>query len=531
MIPSEEDRLELALRASNEGIWQWFVDSQQVKYSERVLGFLDHTSGEAPNIFAHPDFYLHEDDLGTFKQAWDAILRVNGKELMAVDCRYRKSDGTFVWLRIRGACLRNETGVPVQIAGSIIDISRRKVAENALEEERHLLRQLIENIPNTIYFKDEESRFVMANQALAEKLGVSSDRDLLGKTDHDFFDAVHADQAREDELEIMRTKQPQKEAIERETWKGHEDTWVMTTKIPWLNGKGEVRGIFGVSSDVSEMVNVQVRLTNVASLLKYKNEEYEKELELARQVQQSVLDEKPLPFPRGESTSSNSLAFHTFYQPDSEMAGDFYEVFPISDTKAGVFICDVMGHGVRSSLVVAMLRGLIEKESDSAMHPEWFLYGLNDSLTSIFSHAGIQMFATALYIVIDLDSSTLEYASAGHPMPIVGKSGNYALLDSDKIVRGPALGITPEAPYGSDVVPLSEIDQIILYTDGIYEVENTNEEQLGVEALIDFLKAQDSAGVGNSIEAILQCARNHAQGEKFGDDICLLGMDIKHLPG
>ena len=528
MQTTAENRLELALRASNEGIWQWDVMGQEVSYSERVLRFLGYASGDAPNIFMQPDLYLHENDLPKFKQSIRDVIRKNGSDLMAIDCRYRRPEGYFSWLRIRGACVRNSEGEVVRIAGSMIDISRRKNAENTLDDERYLLRQLIENIPTNIYFKDKDSRFVMANRATAEKMGLNKPSELLGKCDHDFFDTVHADKSRADELRIMKTLEREEESLERETWEGQEeqDTWVLTTKIPWLDSNGAVRGIFGVTSDISEMVSVQIRLSNAAAELNARNKDYQEELELARQVQQSVLDTKPKAFPRGSASAELNAKFSTFYKPDSEMAGDFYQVFPISDTKAGVLICDVMGHGVRAALVVAMLRGLIEKEGDSSSSPEWFLYGLNDSLVNIFSHAGIQMFATALYLIIDVEGQTLEFATAGHPMPILIKDGVASQLSSQKIVRGPALGLVPEAPYGSDIIPLSTVDQIVLFTDGIYETEDAAGEEFGLDRMLEVLSSKSHLAGSESLDRLLAAGAEHGGADNFGDDVCMLAIDI-----
>lgn len=520
------DRLELALRASNEGIWQWDLVHNDVSYSERVLLFLGYPSGEVPNIFEDSYLYFHAEDLKMLEEALAQMLKPHGDEIFAVDCRYRRPDSQLVWLRLRGACVRDERGIATRIAGSMIDISKRKTTEQSLQEERHLLNQLIENIPNNIYFKDSKSRFVMVNKATAEKMGFEKAEELLGKSDHDFFDQAHADRSREDELEIMETRQPQQESIERETWEGQEDTWVLTTKIPWFDHSGKVKGTFGVTSDVSDMMNMQLRLSNVASELQRRNAEYEKELELARQVQQAVLLKNPKPFPAEGVESKFRAEFSMHYEPDSEMAGDFYEVFEINETQTGILICDVMGHGVRAALVVAMLRGLIEKESDSAAQPEWFLYGLNDSLAKIFTRANIQMFATALYVVVDAEKGTLSYASAGHPMPIITKNGVSSKLRSDKIVRGPALGLMAEAPYGSDIVDLAEIDQMVLYTDGIYEVADAAGEELGLDALITALNDRQPQYSRESLACILRTAIDHSENRGYGDDVCLLGIDF-----
>lgn len=527
MQTPHDDRYELALRASNEGIWQWDVREGHVSYSDRVLSFLGYENSEdAPNIFMQPELYLHENDLAKFERVLANMLAPDGLEMFAIDCRYIRPDEVIAWLRIRGACIRNDAGEALRIAGSIIDISKRKNAELALEEERYLLYQLIDNIPNNIYFKDTESRFVMVNRATANKMGHEQVSTLLGKTDYDIFDAAHAKKSRDDELLIMKTKEAQEESLEREIWEGQPDTWVLTTKIPWLDRNGNAKGTFGVSSDVSEIINVQLRLAEVANELKQRNEQYAQELELARQVQQSVLDDDPLPFPRNGVPTDLGIKFSSRYLPDSEMAGDFFEILKISDTQVGMLICDVMGHGVRASLVVAMLRGLVEKEREASKQAEWFLYGLNDSLSKILNHAGIQMFATAFYAVVDLDEGTFQYGSAGHPMPFIKRDGKVDLLSSEKVVKGPALGLMPEAPYGAETIPLDEIEQFIMYTDGIYEVENATGEQIGIERLCELLNENSTSDIDRALGLLMNAAKDFGASKGYGDDVCMFGFDV-----
>jgi sigma-B regulation protein RsbU (phosphoserine phosphatase) len=527
MQAPRDDRYELALRASNEGIWQWDVIEGHVSYSDRVLSFLGYESGEdAPNIFMQPELSFHENDLAKFERALAKMLEPSGQELFAIDCRYIRPDEVVAWLRIRGACIRDESGKALRMAGSIIDISKRKNAELALEEERHLLHQLIENIPNSIYFKDTESRFVMANMATANKMGYESSNDLLGRTDYDFFDEAHANKSRADEVQIMEQKISQEESLEREIWEGQPDTWVLTTKIPWLDRNGKAKGTFGVTSDVSELVNVQVRLAEVTNELRHRNDQYAQELELARQVQQAVLDTNPKPFPREGAPADFTVEFSSRYLPDSEMAGDFFEILKISETKVGILICDVMGHGVRASLVVAMLRGLVEKERDASNQAEWFLYGLNDSLSKILSHAGIQMFATAFYAVVDVEAGTMQFGSAGHPMPLIKKQGQVELLGSEKVVKGPALGLMAEAPYGADKISLDSFEQLILYTDGIYEVENTDGEQIGVDRLCELLNQTPQLNAEDSLQLLMDEAKDFAASGSYGDDVCMFALDV-----
>jgi PAS domain S-box-containing protein len=129
---------------------------------------------------------------------------------------------------------------------------RRKQAEAALIQERHLLCTLLGNLPECIYFKDRESRFTRINKAHAKIFGLNDPAQALGKTDFDFFTDEHAQQAFADEQEIMRMGQPMLAREEKETWPDGRVTWVSTTKMPLRDGQGNIIGTFGISRDCTE---------------------------------------------------------------------------------------------------------------------------------------------------------------------------------------------------------------------------------------------------------------------------------------
>src|ERR1017187_3215088 len=110
--------------------------------------------------------------------------------------------------------------------------TERRRAEEALNEERHLLLTLMDNLPDVIYFKDRESRFTRINKALAKQHGLSDPAQAVSKTDFDFFTAEHAQEAYKDELDIIRTGQPIVGKEEKETWADGHITWVSSTKMP-----------------------------------------------------------------------------------------------------------------------------------------------------------------------------------------------------------------------------------------------------------------------------------------------------------
>ncbi|HEX7432650.1 MAG TPA: PAS domain-containing protein, partial [Anaerolineaceae bacterium] len=139
--------------------------------------------------------------------------------------------------------------------GSVVvtheDITARKQAEEALRREQTLMNALMDNIPDTIYFKDMESRFLRINQSLVKKHHLSHSDEALGKNDFDYFTEEHALQAVMDEQKILSTGQPIVDREEKETWPDRPATWVSTTKMPLRDPSGALIGTFGLSRDIT----------------------------------------------------------------------------------------------------------------------------------------------------------------------------------------------------------------------------------------------------------------------------------------
>jgi sigma-B regulation protein RsbU (phosphoserine phosphatase) len=185
-----------------------------------------------------------------------------------------------------------------------------------------------------------------------------------------------------------------------------------------------------------------------------------------------------------------------------------------------------MGHGVRASLVVSMLRGLMEKERDSATSPEWFLYGINDGLVSILERADVTLFATAIYCVIDLKKGVLTYSCAGHPSPVVSRLGKSEQLSMTGQKPEPALGLIPKSPYTKQVVSLDDIDRMIIFTDGLHEVEDAEGQQLGIANVIKEIQRTSTENIETSLDSLIDHARRHSAGGDFDDDVCLFAMEV-----
>src|SRR5262249_9669175 len=152
---------------------------------------------------------------------WRAVLHghVTGMtDHVEMEYRILHKDGSYRWVRDRGVALRRPDGKAYRIAGSREDITARKRSEQELAQERYLPGSLMDTVRDKIYFRARDSRFIRVNKALAENCGLAAPADALGKTDADFFTREHAEQARADECEILRTGRPLVAKEEKETW-------------------------------------------------------------------------------------------------------------------------------------------------------------------------------------------------------------------------------------------------------------------------------------------------------------------------
>jgi PAS domain S-box-containing protein len=136
-------------------------------------------------------------------------------------------------------------------------VDERMLAEEKLSEERGMLRALIDNVPDFMYVKDAESRFVVANASLARSMGMETPADLLQKTDFDFYSRELASGFYEDEQKVIRSREALFNREEAGTDSQGNQMWLLTTKVPLFDKSGQVTGIAGVGRDITERHKVE----------------------------------------------------------------------------------------------------------------------------------------------------------------------------------------------------------------------------------------------------------------------------------
>jgi len=384
-----------------------------------------------------------------------------------------------------------------------------------------LLQQLMDNIEDNIFFKDSDSRFLMVNKANAKWFGLNDPKEAVGKTDFDFFEEVHAQEQLEEERWIMETGQPILGEEQASRDGGHVG-WGSVTKIPLRDKAGNIIGTMGIGRDISILKKKEQEL-------KKAHDQIAEDLRMAAKLQQAFL---PQSYPIFVDAKNQPLIkFHHFYEADIALGGDFCSVYPLNNHKAALLICDVMGHGVRAAMVTAIIHAFAEELVPKKNSPGDFLTTLNQRLVPVLQTEDECLFATAAYCTIDLKNGELALSLAGHPLPflIQPQIGEVSQLTIAEQKAGPALAIVADYSYETTHIPLVPGDEVLMYTDGIYEALNTSRTEFGVKHLQETIQDFNDLPLEKLIPRIIQVVQNFVGSKKLGDDICLLGFTLNAL--
>jgi PAS domain S-box-containing protein len=189
--------------------------------------------------------------------------------------------------------------------GFLRDISDRKAAEDLLAAERNLLRTVIDMIPDSIFVKDVNHRFLLANQAVAQVNGRTSPDDLIGITDHQMYPKPVADRYFADERRVIEEGRPLINYEELMISPDGQEIWFLTTKMPWRDRHGNIAGLIGVSRDITERRKyermlqdaydeLEMRVEERTAALRQANEDLQQQVSERRRAEQALHNERNL---------------------------------------------------------------------------------------------------------------------------------------------------------------------------------------------------------------------------------------------
>jgi len=448
-----------------------------------------------------------------------------------------RKDGKVIWISENCRAIRDQEGRLRYYEGTVTDITQRREAEAKLRHSEGLYHSLVETLPQNIFRKDLQERFTFANQQFCRTLGREL-KDIIGRTDFDFFPEAMARKYQQDDRSVLDTGKSL-EAVEEHCPPGGGKLYVQVVKTPLRGAYGQISGLQGIFWDITEQKLAEQRISKANTALaesreqlRVKNAQMEDDLRMAREIQVAMLPQQYPVLPSAAAPGASAFRFTHRYHPSGAVGGDFFSVAPVSDNEVAVFICDVAGHGVRSALVTAMIRALVEELRPVAHDPGQFMTKLNSELFAILKHAGSPVLTTAFYLVAHAQSGLMQYSNAGHPKPLLARrtAREVQMLRSKSQKSQAALGLFEKTAYETSEVTLTPGDMLMLFTDGLYEVHSATEDIYAQDRLAASVARQLDLPAATLFDSLLQEIQEFSANHAFDDDVCLVGMEYAAIP-
>ena len=408
----------------------------------------------------------------------------------------------------------------------------------ALRRAEQKYRSIFENATVGIFQTTPEGKYLSANPALAGMYGYESPEELLADLT-DISRQLYVEPDRRRKFTLAMRNDGRIQDFESQIYR-HDGSviWISeNARAVHDEINGELLYYEGMVQDITRRKaaeearkQAEENLVRYAEELRLKNSQFQADLEMARDIQQVFLTQNFPSFPRSLTSQESWLRFCHWYQPAEQVGGDFFCVLPLSDTEAGVFICDVLGHGLRAALVTAILRGLLEELTPIATDPGRLLSEINGSLIAIFRQTETPMLVSAFYLVVNAIDGKMCYSNAGHPQPFhIRRDRGIAEPLRFQGPQGPVLGIFPAANYQNSYGTASANDLVVLFTDGLFEVETAEDDYYGADRLLAAVRKRMHLAAGQLFCEVVAEIQGSCISGQFTDDMCLLGVELRRI--
>jgi PAS domain S-box-containing protein len=375
-------------------------------------------------------------------------------------------------------------------------------------EKGFLLQTLLENSPDSIYFKDRQSRFIQVNPAAAKLYGVKSPEDALGKSDFDFFAFEHASAAYADEQEIIRTGEPLVGREEKETWPDGRITWVTTTKLPLRDAEGNIIGTFGISRDITARKRAEIDMQD--SIL------------YAERIQKSMLGGH-----RKQRVSGLDLFF--LFRPRDIVSGDF---FWMAEGHGKIFVAaiDCTGHGVPGAFISLIGHSLLNEivVSKGVTEPNLILSRLHENIRKNLNQSneayGGRDGMDVCLCVLDPAARVLSFSGAKRPLYYTDARGELMACKPDRFSIG-GLQREDSRVFTVQTIPLEQGQTFYLTTDGFADQPSPENQKFGSQRLRTLLKELHALPLEEKRNQLEDALDRHQGHQNQRDDITVIGME------
>jgi PAS domain S-box-containing protein len=244
----KDNQFNLSLENANLGIIVISNTGKIVGANNFIVRILGYNNKELEEMkytdLSHP----HDKDISIklFKE-----ILTGKRNTYQVEKRYLDKNGKVIWGKVTVTAIKDENKKIKHFIAIAEDITAQREIKSKLASEERMLKAMMHNITDSIYFKDRNGKYLIVNYNKAKKHGYVSPGELIGKSDFDLFDETHAAKAFNDEQNIIRTGQSIIGKEEIQTYKNGSTVWVSTTKMPLYNENNEIIGTFGITRDIT----------------------------------------------------------------------------------------------------------------------------------------------------------------------------------------------------------------------------------------------------------------------------------------
>ena len=376
-------------------------------------------------------------------------------------------------------------------------------------------KSVFDNMPAMVHIRDLDGRFILINRTYEEFYGVR-DEMLRGKTlsETDFSSPVVTTLEKvisKDRDVIESDKVIEEEWVHRRNGREHI---LLDMKFPVRDLSGEIIAVGGIETDITDRKRAAEKLEEAYEIIREQKERMEEELNIGREIQMSML---PLVFPPFPERTEFSI--YAALEPAREVGGDFYDFFFVDDGKLCICIGDVSGKGVPSALFMAVTKTLIKSRATDDHSTASILTHVN---TEISKDNNSCMFVTIFLGILDIRTGSLVFSNAGHNPPYLRRAnGEIQRLDSR---HGPVVGAMGGMTYGEDVTVLDTGDLLLMYTDGVTEEMNSDDQLFTEARLVDMIERTTLDEVESVVKHTIAAVHDFKGETEQSDDITLLAL-------
>ena len=399
----------------------------------------------------------------------------------------------------------------------LIDTTEQHEFEIALRTSEEQYRSLVQSLNVIIMKADQDFRITFLNQYGQDFFGYS-EAEVLGKNIIGTLTPPKETTGRDLEKMIERIITNPEQHADNENENICKDggrKWVVWKNTPVYSASGGIEEILSSGYDITERRKAADQIRMQQQKLEEAHKQMNIELDQAKLAQLSLLPNQVPTFP--------NLELAVKYNPMAQIGGDFYDLLINPDGSLGLLVGDVTGHGIPAALLSFMYLTTFKNSRKNGATPDQIIHNSNHFLSGKLPEG---KYATVCYCTFDPESLRLDYSSAGHPPGFLIRPGN----DKPQLLQTPGMVVgmfkEPVLPFQSQSVQLQKGDKVIIYTDGMMEVTDSNDRLLDTDALEQYVVSRAASPISDLLEEVYRYCDEYAGKRGFNDDVTMIGFEV-----